>query len=260
MPGVPREMYRMLEEEAVPRLSASTGGSIFTRLLRVSGVGESTVEERLDALLHTTNPTIATYAKNDAVDVRVTAKAGSRALAEKLVEEMEQQVRQVLGTAIFGTDKDTLQSVVGRCLLERGQTLAVMESLTGGSLANTITNHPGSSQYFLGGVVSYSTEVKIQMGVPRATVEQYGVISAETARAMACAVRALFNSDYGVGVTGVAGPDKQEEQPVGTIYIAIAGPQGVVDGHGPGWRGGREDQKRFAVLSALNLLRLHLAG
>lgn len=258
MPGVPREMYRMWEEEAVPRLSTSTGSSLFTRLFRVAGLGESTVEERLDALLHSTNPTIATYAKSDAVDVRVTAKAESRARAEKLVAEMEQQVRQVLGQHIFGIDKDTLQSVVGGHLVQRQQTLAVMESLSGGLLASTITNHPGSSQYFIGGIVAYSSEFKIQMGVPRETIERYGAISAETARAMASAVRQLLNTDYGLGVTGVAGPDKQEEQPVGTVYLAIAGPQGIVDGRGPGWRGGREDQKRHAVLAALDLLRLHL--
>lgn len=260
MPGVPREMYRMWEEEAVPRLAAHTGGSIFTRLLRVSGLGESSIEERLDALLHNTNPTLATYAKSDAVDVRVTAKAESLARAEELVAEMERQVRQVLGHHIFGTDRDTLQSVVGEHLTRRGQTLAVMESISGGQLASTITNNPDSSRYFLGGVVTYNTELKIQMGVSRATIERYGVISAETARAMASAACQLLKADYGVGVTGVAGPELQEGQPVGTIFISIAGPRGIVDGRGPGWRGGREDQKRQAVLASLNLLRLHLEG
>lgn len=260
MPGVPREMYRMWDAEAVPRLAAHTGGSIFTRLLRVSGLGESSIEERLDALLHNTNPTLATYAKSDAVDVRITAKAESRSSAEALVAEMEGRVRQMLGHHIFGTDRDTLQSVAGAHLAARQQTLAVMESISGGQLASTITNIPDSSRYFLGGVVAYDTEIKIQMGVPREIIEQYGVISAETARAMASAVRQLFKADYGIGVTGVAGPDLQEGQPVGTIYIAIAGPQGTVDGRGPGWRGGREDQKRQAVLAALNLLRLHLEG
>ncbi len=261
MPGVPREMYRMWEEEAIPRLAEHIGGAaLFTRLFRVVGLGESTVEERLQTLLNSTNPTIATYAKTDAVDVRVTAKAESSARAEELIAEMEAQVRQLLGHHIFGTDKDTLQSVVGTYLAERKQTLAVMESLTGGQLANTITNHPGSSQYFLGGVVSYSNDLKVQMGVPRETIEQFGAISPETARAMASSVRQLLKADYGIGVTGVAGPEMQEGQPVGTVYIAIAGPQGLVDGRGPGWRASREDQKRLAVIAALNLLRLHLEG
>jgi nicotinamide-nucleotide amidase len=260
MPGVPREMYRMWEEEAVPRLSSSAGGSIFTRIFRVAGLGESAVEERLDSILHNTNPTLATYAKTDAVDVRVTAKAESREKAEALVTEMETQVRKLLGHHIFGTDKETLESVVGGYLAERKQSLAVMESLTGGLLANTITNNPGSSQYFVGGVVSYSSELKVQMGVPAETIERFGAVSPETARAMAEAVRHLLRTDYGIGVTGVAGPDKQEEKPVGTVYIAIAGPQGIVNGRGPGWRASREDQKRLAVMAALNLLRLHLEG
>jgi nicotinamide-nucleotide amidase len=258
MPGVPREMYRMWDEEAIPRLANYTGGSIFTRIFRVAGLGESAVEERLDPILHSDNPTLATYAKTDAVDVRVTAKADNRAVAESMVAETEIKVRQLLEHHIFGVDKQTLQGVIGDYLSERHQTLAVMESLTGGWLANTITNHPGSSQYFAGGVVSYSNEIKIQMGVPGETIEQFGAISPETARAMAGAVRRLLKTDYGIGVTGVAGPDPQEGKPVGTVYFAIEGPQGVVEGRGPGWRGSREDQKRLAAHAALNLLRLHL--
>ncbi len=260
MPGVPREMYQMWDNEVVPRLAKYTGGLIFTRILRVWGLGESTVEERLDALLHNTNPTIATYAKTDAVDVRITAKAETRELAEQLVAEMEEQVRQILGHHIFGADKETLQGVVGKYLLERHQWLAVMESLTGGLLASRITDQAGSSAYFVGGIVSYSTELKIQMGVPREVIERYGVISEETAQAMAHAVRERLGADYGLGITGVAGPDRQEDKPAGTIYFAIEGPDGVVTGTGPGWRASREDNKRLATLAALNLLRLHLEG
>jgi nicotinamide-nucleotide amidase len=260
MPGVPREMYRMWENEAIPRLKPYTGGLIFTRLLRVSGLGESAVEERLDSLIHSNNPTLATYAKSDAVDVRVTAKAETREEAERQVAEMEAQVRQLLGHHIFGTDKDTLQSVVGRYLTERHQSLAVMESLTGGLLSSTITDVPGSSAYFMGGLVTYSTTVKMQLGVPQEIIANYGAISEETARAMAHAARELLGADYGMGITGIAGPDAQEGKAVGTVHIAIEGPDGVVTGMGPGWRVSREDNKRLAVLSALNLLRLHLEG
>jgi nicotinamide-nucleotide amidase len=261
MPGVPREMYRMWEKEAVPRLAKYTGaGTIFTRIFRVSGLGESAVEERLDEILHSNNPTIATYAKADAIDVRVTAKAADHQKAEEMVERMEAQVRRLLGHHIFGTDKETLQSVVGKYLADRHQSLAVMESITGGLLASTITDYPGNSKHFIGGIVAYSSDLKIQMGVPRETIEQFGAVSPETARAMASAVRQLLKADYGIGVTGVGGPEKLEEKPVGTVYIAIAGPRGIVDGRGPGWRGSREDQKRLATLAALNLLRLHLEG
>jgi nicotinamide-nucleotide amidase len=260
MPGVPREMYRMWEQEAIPRLKPYTGGLIFTRILRISGLGESSVEERLDRFLHGNNPTLATYAKSDAIDVRITAKADTSEEAERLVAEMEVQVRQVLGHYVFGTDKDTLQSVVGDLLLSRNQSLAVMESITGGLLSSTITDVPKSSQHFIGGVAAYSAKLKEQMGVPHQIIEQYGIVSEETARAMAHAIRERLGADYGLGVTGVAGPDQQEGKPAGTIHIAVEGPQGVVTAMGPGWRGNREDNKRYAVLAALNLLRLHLEG
>lgn len=260
MPGVPREMYQMWDNEVVPRLAMLTGGLIFTRILRVWGLGESTVEERLDALLHNTNPTIATYAKADAVDVRVTAKAETRELAEQRVAEMEANVRQILGHHIFGVDKETLQGVVGKYLTERKQWLAVMESMTGGFLSSVITDNPGSSQHFIGGLITYSPDMKVQMGVPREVIDRYGVVSEETARAMAHVVRERLGADYGIGITGVAGPDKQEDKPVGTAYIAIEGPDGVVVGSGPGFRASREDNKRLVSLAALNLLRLHLEG
>jgi nicotinamide-nucleotide amidase len=260
MPGVPREMYRMWEEEAVPRLSKYTSGLIFTRILRVYGLGESSVEELLDPLIHTTNPTVATYAKSDAVDVRISAKAEGSERARQLVAEVEGQARQLLGHHIFGIDGDTLASVVSRHLQERQQTLSVMESLTGGLLASTITDFQGSSKYFVGGIVAYSSDLKAQMGVPREILDHYGAVSEETVRAMAHAVRDRLGTDFGIGVTGVAGPDKQEDKPVGTVHIAIEGPKGMVTGMGPGWRGGRSENKRRAVLSALDLLRHYLEG
>ena len=260
MPGVPREMYRMWENEVIPRLSPYTGGMIFTRILRVSGMGESWVEERLGELIHSTNPTVATYAKPDAIDVRITAKAATKAEAEQQVAATEVQARQLLGHAVFGIDKDTLESVVGKLLRERGQTLAVMESLTGGLLSNTITNVANSSDYFIGGLVTYSTNLKAQMGVPREILEQYGAVSEQTARAMAHAVRKQLGADFGLGITGVAGPTLQEGKPVGTVYFAIEGPIGLVTGKGPGWRASREDNKRYSVMAALNLLRRFLEG
>ncbi len=260
MPGVPREMHQMWEDEVVPRLSPYINGLLFTRILRVYGVGESAVEQLLDPLLHSNNPTIATYAKSDAVDVRITAKASTRGEAMQLVTQTELQARQVLGNNIFGVAGDTLASVVGHLLTERKQTLSVMESLTGGLLASTITDVAGSSNYFIGGIVSYSTDLKAQMGVPRATLDQFGAVSEQTARVMAHAVRSQLQTNFGIGVTGVAGPDKQEDKPVGTVYIAVEGPDGVITGMGPGWRGARDDQKRRAALSSLDLLRRYLEG
>ncbi len=260
MPGVPREMYHMWENEVIPNLAALTGGLIYTRILRVWGLGESSVEERLGSVVRNTNPTVATYAKSDGIDVRITAKAEARERAEQQVTEMEMQIRQILGHHIFAVDRDTLQGVIGKLLLSRNQWLAVMDSMSGGLLSSTITDYPGSARHFIGAIVAYSPDLKVQMGVPHEIVEQYGVVSEETARAMAHAVREQMGADYGLGITGVVGPEKQDDKPVGTVHIAIEGPQGVVTGMGPGWRGNREDNKRFAVLAALNLLRLHLEG
>jgi len=250
----------MWEQEVLPRLGPYTGGLIFTRILRVSGLGESAVEERLDSVIHSNNPTVATYAKYDAIDVRITAKAGTREEAERQVAEMEAQVRQILRHHIFGTDKDTLQDVIGKLLQARKQSLAVMESLTGGLLSSTITDSTESSSYFIGGVTAYNIKLQEQMGVPHETIEHYGAISEETARAMAHAIRERLGADFGLGITGVVGPEKQEGKAPGTVHIAIEGPDGVVTGMGPGWRANREDNKRFAVMAALNLLRLHLEG
>jgi nicotinamide-nucleotide amidase len=260
MPGVPREMYRMWEAEVIPRLSPYTGGLIFTRILRVTGLGESTVEQRLEAFIHASNPTVATYAKSDAVDVRVTAKAASREEAERLVRESEARIREVLGNYIFGVDKETLPSVVGTMLAQRGQTLAVMESFTGGLLSSLITDVPGSSRYFRGGLVAYSRAVALEMGLPTELVEEAGLVSEETALVMAQLARQRLGADYGIGITGVAGPEPFEQKPAGTLALAIAGPAGLVTSSGSGWRGSREDQKYRSALAALNLLRLHLLG
>ncbi|WP_376795141.1 competence/damage-inducible protein A [Thermogemmatispora sp.] len=260
MPGVPREMHRMWEAEVIPRLSPYTGGLIFTRILRVIGLGESTVEQRLEAFIHASNPTVATYAKSDAVDVRVTAKAASRQEAERLVKETEARIREVLGDYIFGVDRETLPGVVGAMLAQRGQSLAVMEGFTGGLLASLITDVPGSSRYFRGGLVAYSRAVALEMGLSPALVEQAGLVSEATARAMAQLVRQRLGADYGIGLTGVAGPEPFEQKPAGTLAMAIAGPGGFVTSSGSGWRGSREDQKYRSALGALNLLRLHLLG
>lgn len=260
MPGVPREMYRMWENEVVPRLGSTTGSVIFTRILRVAGVGESMVEEKLGALTHSTNPTLATYAKNDAIDVRVTAKAATEAEAVQQVDAMDVQIRELFGDAVFGINKDTLASTIGALLQSRNQTLGVMESLTGGLLSSTITDVKDSSKHFLGGVVSYSTDLKVQTGVPRETLEQYGAVSEQTARAMARAIRAQLGSDFGIGITGVAGPTMQEGKPVGTVYMAVEGPTGVVTARSAGRNTSREDNKRLAVLVVLNLLRRLLTG
>ncbi len=259
MPGVPREMYRMWQEQAIPRLQSHLGDSIFTRILRVTGLGESTVEERLIPLLHNTNPTIATYAKDDAIDVRITAKAATLGEAEAMVAALEGNARQFLGDHVFGINKDTLASVAGALLQARKQTLGVMESLTGGLLSSMITDVSGSSHYFVGSLVTSSTELKVQMGVPREILDAHGAVSEEAAIAMARAVRERLGTDFGLSITDVAGSDTQEGKPAGTVFIAVAGPEGVIARIGTGTRANRSDNKRLSALTALNLLWRQLA-
>jgi nicotinamide-nucleotide amidase len=260
MPGVPHEMMRMWTHEALPLLRPRTGMVLFTRMLRVAGLGESAVEQRLEGLLHSPNPTIATYAKRDAVDVRVTAKAATELEAQGLVAAMEAQARERLGSYIFGIDDETLQSVLGAILLSKGWTLGAMESCTGGLFASTITDVAGSSDYFCGGLVSYSTDMKAAWGVPRETLAAHGAVSIETARAMASASRSRLGVDVGVGITGVAGPSEQEGKPVGTVHIAVESPQGVATASPNLSSRSRLEVKWRATLAALNLARLHLLG
>ncbi|MFI5272000.1 MAG: competence/damage-inducible protein A [Ktedonobacterales bacterium] len=257
MPGVPHEMRRMWEHEVVPRLRPLTGDLLFTRTLRVAGLGESSVEERLDELLHATNPTLATYAKRDAVDVRITAKAATDDAAQALVAPVEARARALLGTHVIGADGDTPASVALGLLSTRGLSLATMESCTGGLLASALTDVPGSSAVFRGGLVAYATALKQQWGVPAETLAWHGAISVETARAMARAAAQTLGAEVGIGITGVAGPDRQEDQPVGTVHIAVASGEQLSD-TSQRFRGDREEIKWRATITALNLLRLHL--
>ncbi|HKS69073.1 MAG TPA: CinA family nicotinamide mononucleotide deamidase-related protein, partial [Ktedonobacterales bacterium] len=183
MPGVPHEMRRMWEHEVLPRLRPHTGSVLVTRTLRVAGLGESSVEERLQELLHETNPTVATYAKQDAVDVRISAKAAAEDEARALLAPVEARARELLGAHVLGVDRDTPASVALAILRERGLALGTMESCTGGLLASLITDVPGSSDVFRGGLVSYATALKEQWGVPAEIIARHGVISAETAAA-----------------------------------------------------------------------------
>lgn len=261
MPGPPTEMMRMWENEVEPRLRGlSTGAVLVSRTLKTNGIGEGSVDEMIGDLLHNSNPSIGVYARPDGIHVRISAKAPGTRQAESLIAPVEAELRGILGPAIWGTDEETLEASLGKLLAERGLTLSAMESCTGGLLASTITDVPGASRYFRGGIVSYATEIKEQFGVSAEVVEQFGVISAECARAMAAAVRRELKSDIGVAITGVAGPDPQEDKPVGMVHIACdtgAGEPGSMSYTLPQ---GREAIKRRAVTSALFLVRRSLLG
>ncbi len=230
------------------------------RTLRVAELDEKAVRERLSTLFQETNPEITIKDSSDAIDIQLCAQATTREEGEQILARVEERIRRQLEEYIFGTEESTLQEAIGKYLEERNLTLATMESLTGGLIASALTDIHETSAHFLGGIVSYSTMLKERMGVPHELMERYGVISEETARAMAQAVRNFLGSDIGLGITGVAGPDKQEDQPVGTVHIAVDGPYGLEACMGSERCAGpeREGNKQAATISALNLLRRYL--
>jgi nicotinamide-nucleotide amidase len=247
----------MWEEEVAPELLRRHPGTVLvTRTLKTTGMGEPLVDETLSPLLKSTNPSIGIYARPDGVHVRLGAKAPTQEEAWALIEPLEAQIRALLGSAIWGTDKDTFMSTVGRMLDDLGLTLAVMESCTGGLFGDEITNVPGASKHFRGGIISYDTDVKVLMGVDPATIEEHGVVSDETAAAMAAAVRDRLGADIGIGITGVAGPEPQDGKPVGEVHIALNGGGRVPDQSTTFvFAQGREQIKRRAVTQATMLLR-----
>ena len=259
MPGPPTEMNRMWENEVAPELQRRNPGTVLiTRTLKTAGIGEGTIDEMVSPLLKSTNPSIGIYARADGVHLRLAAKAPDDARARALIEPVEQEARTILGAAIWGSDDETFESVIGKMLFERGLKLATMESCTGGLLASAITDVPGASRYFQGGLVSYQTEMKVEWGVDQSVVDEFGVISPECAREMARAVRAQLDATVGIGITGVAGPDEQEGKPVGTVHVAIdtawAPPQSI----SYVFPQGRAAVKRRAVTTALSMLRTSL--
>ena len=259
MPGPPGELHSMWHKEILPRIRQRVSGAIIlSKTIKTFGLGESAVGELVSPLLSSANPTLAVYAKADGIHLRVTAKARSREQAESMITQYEASVRSVLGEYIWGTDSDTLESVVGSLLTEKRLSLAVMESCTGGLLAATITNTPGASTYFKGGLVAYSNEAKIAYGVDAQLIYEYGAISAEIAQAMAEAARLHLETDIGIGITGVAGPDEIEGKPAGTVYIGIDDGKNkqVIKGNYPG---DRTRIRRRATTAALFELMKMLA-
>lgn len=228
LPGPPRECVPMLKERAVPYLKKLSDAVLVSREIRIFGMGESSVEDRLHDLMERgENPTVAPYAKEGEVMLRVTAKAETEERARALTEPMVLEICETLGDVVYGVDEESLESVVLKQLVAKGKTLSTAESCTGGLVSKRMTDLPGASRAFLGGMCTYATETKIKfLGLDPHVVTQRGVVSAEVAAAMAKGIRRVMYSDYGVGITGLAGPEGDGVHPVGTVFVAIDGPQG----------------------------------
>lgn len=263
-PGVPSEMHAMWQQTAVPFLLSQGWGReiIVSRTLRFWGIGESALAEKVAPFFELQNPTVAPYAGQGEVRLRVSAKATSEAEAIALIEPVAVQLRRIGGDDYFGDDDDTLASAVGALLKKHGHTLAVAESCTGGGLGHLITAIPGSSSYFWGGVISYDNQVKVNaLGVNSQDLAQHGAVSETVARQMATGVRSRLGTTWGLSITGVAGPDGgTDTKPVGLVYIGLAGPNGQTEVamHRFGIGRSRDIIRTLSANNALDLLRRRL--
>ncbi len=262
LPGPPREMRLMLETGVIPYLRGATDEILVSKDIRIFGLGESSVEARLhDYMESLTNPTLAPYAGTAEVRLRATAMAPDEATAEKMLEPVVAKVRAELGDLVYAVDEPKLESVCLRLLNERGLTFAAAESCTGGLIAKRFTDQSGASSAFMGGVVCYTNYVKHHvLGVPQETLDEFGAVSAQTAKAMAEGARRVCGSDLAVSVTGCAGPNSDERgTPVGTGFVGFASPEGTVVK--PIQMGkDREWARVYAASFAFDLIRRYLTG
>lgn len=263
LPGPPAELKPMFLEHAVPvlRKSEYSQGVIESRLLRFMGIGESALEETLSDLIEAqSNPTLAPLAGASEVKLRITAKAATREEAEALIAPVEQEVMARAGEYLAGRDESDVAATAASRLTEKGLTLALAESCTGGLIAHRLTEMPGASRYLLAGWVTYSNASKTAfLGVDEGTLKRHGAVSREAALQMARGAREAAGADFGLSTTGIAGPTGgTKTKPVGLVYIAVCGAEGeVCEEHR--FRGPRGLVKERAAMSALNLLRKQLA-
>ena len=224
MPGPPGEMQAIWQEEVEPRLRLVVDDEVtVTRNIKTMGLSEGAVDEVMSEFFGRENPYLGIYSKPDGIHLRVIARARDTSAAWSLIQPVEKAIVTRLAPHIWGYDDETPEQAIGPLLKEKGLTLATMESCTGGYLANSITEAAGSSDYFKGGIVAYTDQMKIANGVPAETIRKYGTVSQETATAMARAVHEKMGADFGIGITGVAGPSEHEGKPVGLAYLSIIG-------------------------------------
>lgn len=261
LPGPPNELKAIYEEHLEPYLKGlgSRGMVTYTKLLKMTGVSESFVQESIGDLGGQSNPGIAYLAVPGEVHVRISGKFMEPKLARQMVDALAGKVRERLAQYIFGTAEDSLDEVVGSLLSEQRCTVSTAESCSGGLIAAELTNVAGSSQYFMGGLVAYDNSIKENvLGVPGMVLEKHGAVSKETAVAMADGIRKLMKTDLGLAVTGIAGPGGgTAEKPVGLVYIALAAPEGTRCSKFI-FPGGRFSVRRGTVNAGLNMIRLYL--
>ena len=263
-PGVPSEMKEMWKETAVDYIknNFSDGYVFFSNTLKFSGIGESTVAEKIDNLLKLKNPTVAPYANLGEVKLRITAKAKNELEARNIILPVKEQLKKKFSKFIFGENDDDLSSVLINELIKRKESLVFAESCSGGLLSSSITSISGSSQVFKGSIISYSNELKQSLlNIPENLINEFGAVSEEVAETMAINAKEKLNSDWSIAISGIAGPSGgNEEKPVGLVYISIAGPNNHITNIKKIFSSTRNriEIQRLSVNVCLNSLRLIL--
>ncbi len=263
LPGVPREMRAMFNEGLKPALGERSRGKRFIRrrALHTCGLSESAVNQAIQDVLKREEPVVGLTAKETGVDIRIISHQAGAEQAQSVVDKTEASIREKLGDAVYGVDGQALEEVVGALLKQRRLKIAVAESCTGGLVGARITNIAGSSEYFERAVVTYSNAAKSELlGVPAELIARHGAVSSEVAAAMAQGIRQGAKTDLGLAVTGIAGPGGGTEQkPVGLVYTALAGNQGVKTLEHR-FLGDREQIRMRASQMALDMVRRLLIG
>ena len=256
LPGPKGEFDPMALGPVKAFLETLSGEVIHSVLLRVVNMGESHVEDLVRHLMEAENPTVAPYAQPGEVHLRVTAKARTKEEAQQVIDPVVNEIRDILGANVFALDATTIEEAIQKLMVEKGATVAVAESMTGGELSARLSAAPGSSQFFAGGLVTYSSDAKKNfLQLNQAALDEHGPVSAEVCARMATHVRDLCKTTFGIAITGNAGPTADtDNKPVGLVYVAIAGPKGV-EVQENRYRAQRPDIRRRATQLALSWLR-----
>lgn len=260
LPGPPKEMKSMFNNHVVKYLSDMTGEVIKSKTLRIFGIGESLMAKKInDIIQNSTNPTVAPYAKDYEVTLRVTAKEKNEEKCEALINPKCEEIKSILGEYIYGEGETSLDTVVAELLYKKKLSISTAESCTGGMVAATLISYPGISDVFKEGAVTYSNEAKMKrLGVKEETLNNFGAVSEETAREMAEGIAREAKTDIGISTTGIAGPGGgTEEKPVGLVYIGVC-IKGNVIVEKFNFTGDREAVRKKATINALNILRKEL--
>lgn len=263
-PGVPHEMKNLIEENLIPYLKEKFPPSMIkkSKILKITGLGESAVNELIrDYMNKQTNFSFGIYANPEDIQIQITTQALTEKETEKLLQSSANRLTKILGNYVYGTDKQSLEEVVGNLLKTKKLKVAVAESCTGGMLGEMITRIPGSSEYFQGGVISYNVRIKEDLlKVSSKVIRKYGEVSRQVAKLMAEGVRINYHSDIGISITGIAGPGgATEKKKVGLAYMALAnGKKTITQKHQ--LFGSRQLIRLRSARRALNMLRMYLMG